>query len=155
MDETPDPPFLPDFWQSIRLLVLEFVAIAEVLPPFPEWARRGIIGIGFPDLVILVPIVEEELFRGLILGGYVRKDRPATAILLCGLVFAISYVLPWQFPEAFTGVHFFSWLTVETRSPVLPVVGHAFVNGVAWWMVVHPDTPADQNPTQQPSGFPA
>jgi membrane protease YdiL (CAAX protease family) len=210
----PRPPFLPDFWQSVRLLLLEFVAIAiiggilflldlpggpgsvlskfailwvgwrwtrrtwretfpvrpirlawlppfalalvglvltihlpsvalaEVLPPFPEWAKRAFLGAGFLDLVVLVPIVEEALFRGLILRGYLRTYRPAKAILLCGLVFAISHVLPLQFPVAFIGGVFLSWLMVETGSLVLPVIGHAFVNGVAWWMLGHPATGA-------------
>jgi len=214
MDETQDPPFLPDFWQSVRLLLLEFVAIAiiggvlfllglpgglgsvlskfailwvgwrwtrrtwretfpvrpirlawlppfalalvglvltihlpsvalaEVLPPVPAWAKRAFLGAGFLDLVFLVPVVEEALFRGLILRGYLRTYRPAKAILLCGLVFAISHVLPWQFPVAFIGGVFLSWLMVETGSLVLPVIGHAFVNGVAWWMLGHPATGA-------------
>jgi membrane protease YdiL (CAAX protease family) len=209
-----DPPFLPDFWQSVRLLVLEFVAatfiggfllllglptgalgvlsnlailwlgwrwtkrtwretfpvgpirfawlppfalamvglvltirlpsmvLSGLLPPFPEWARRALTGSGFLDLVVLVPVVEEALFRGLILGGYVRKYPPAKSILLCGLVFAIAHGLPWQFPAAFIGGVFFSWLMIETRSLVLPVIGHAFMNGWVWWRLGHPDAAA-------------
>jgi membrane protease YdiL (CAAX protease family) len=195
MDPTTDTPFLPDFWQSVRLIVLEFVAVAilgglllldlpvgfgsvlaklsilwlgwrwtkrtwretvpigpirlafsAVLPPFPEWASRAIVGSGFLDLVVLVPIVEGALFGGLVLGGYVRTYRPAKAIHLCGFVFAISHVLPWPFQAAFIGGVYISWLTVETRSIVLPVSGHALTNERAWWMMRRPDIGAAYDP---------
>ncbi|HHT76332.1 MAG TPA: CPBP family intramembrane metalloprotease [Clostridiaceae bacterium] len=51
--------------------------------------------------VVLIPVVEEFLFRGLIQGAYMKVVRPIPAIILSSLVFGMIHVQPIQVGYAF------------------------------------------------------
>jgi len=110
-----------------------------VLPP-PQWLQQL-----FEDLfmskdrllsrvfllVIMAPVTEELLFRGIILRGLLSRYRPFTAVLLTSLLFAALHMNPWQSLSAlFLGL-LFGWFYLRTGSVALCVLAHAFTNGMS------------------------
>lgn len=84
----------------------------------------------FIALVVVAPLTEEFLFRGLILNGFLQRYSTWSAILLSAFLFAAFHFNPWQFIGAFILGIFFAWLYVKTRSLFLPILGHAINNAL-------------------------
>jgi len=81
--------------------------------------------------VIVAPVVEEMLFRGIILKGFLKHYSPHRAIAVSALLFGIAHLNPWQF---WTGVIWGSiagWWYYETSSLVPCILGHALVNSLS------------------------
>ena len=81
-------------------------------------------------LVIVAPVTEELLFRGIILRGFLSHYGPGKAILASALLFALFHVNPWQFVSAAWLGALFAWWFVRTRSLVPCLFGHALSNGM-------------------------
>ena len=105
-------------WFAAQLRAIKF--------PFegPAWAAGAIV-------MVLIPIVEEVLFRGVILQGMLRRYRPRTALAAGAAVFALSHLEPVQLPVMFLVGIGLGWLYCQTRSLWLPMAAHAMNNGVA------------------------
>ncbi len=98
----------------------------------------------FFTLVIVAPLTEEFLFRGIILRGLLGRYRPAAAIGLSAMLFALMHLNPWQPISAFTLGVIFGWFYLRTGSIWPGVIGHAINNGIVvvlsaapfgWWEV--------------------
>lgn len=87
----------------------------------------SIIG-GFIGVVIVAPIVEEILMRGIILEGFTRKYSNLKAIIISSLLFGIIHLNIYQFVAAFIIGLFLGWLYVKTRSLWLCIITHGFYN---------------------------
>lgn len=89
---------------------------------------------GFVSVVtvcIIAPVVEEMLFRGIILRGFLANYRPGPAIVLSSLLFAAFHLTVTQLPVTlFLGL-FFGWLYVKTRSLWPSIIGHFLHNSFA------------------------
>jgi membrane protease YdiL (CAAX protease family) len=86
-------------------------------------------------LVIVAPLTEELLFRGLILRGFLSRYTAAKAVLVSAVMFGAFHLNPWQFlPASLIGV-VFGWWFVRTRSLVPSIAGHAVYNGLPWLLV--------------------
>lgn len=83
-------------------------------------------------LVVVAPLTEEFLFRGLILRGFLSRYSARKAILVSGLLFGAFHLNPWQFLGATVVGVLFGWWFAQTRSLVPGIVGHALFNGVPW-----------------------
>jgi len=80
--------------------------------------------------IVIAPVTEELLFRGLILQGFLRRYSPRKAILASALLFAAFHGNPWQFLGALVlGVLFACWF-LQTRSLIPCILGHAVNNAV-------------------------
>ena len=126
------------FWPPF-LLALAVVSLAVVgadawvnhVFPEPAWLHRAVMGMGAITIVLIAPITEEPLCRGLILGGLLGRYSKGKAILFSALIFAIMHLNPWQFlPPLIIGL-FFGWLVAETGSLWPPLVGHLLFNGLS------------------------
>jgi len=80
--------------------------------------------------VVVAPVTEELLFRGLILQGFLRRYSPRKAILASALLFAAFHGNPWQFFGALVLGILFAWWFVQTRSLIPCILGHALNNAV-------------------------
>lgn len=80
--------------------------------------------------VIVAPLTEELLFRGLILRGFLRNYSVRKAIIVSALLFAVFHILPWQIPSAAVFGAIFAWWFVQTRSLLPGLFGHALNNGL-------------------------
>lgn len=81
-------------------------------------------------LVIVAPVTEELLFRGIILRGLLNRHRPAVAVGLTSLLFALVHLNPWQFISAFWLGVAFGWFYLRTGSINICILGHAVSNGL-------------------------
>ncbi len=123
----------------IPLLLLTLVGLQIVLLKFQDFelqllGRQGVLqapqdlSFHFGVSVILAPVFEELLYRGLILRGLLSRYGPATAVVLSSLFFTIGHGSWIASPEYFfTGLFLGSWFLL-TRSLWVCILAHSFIN---------------------------
>ena len=82
--------------------------------------------------VVIAPVTEELVFRGLILRGLLGRWRPAAAILFSSGLFALVHFNPVQAPVALLLGLLTGWLYVRTRSLGLCILAHALNNAASY-----------------------
>ena len=90
------------------------------------------------SLVILVPIAEELLFRGIILSELKAAMPKWAAILLTGLIFAVVHGNVYQGVYTFVAGVYFGYLYVFSESILIPILAHMlfnFVGGILPYLV--------------------
>jgi membrane protease YdiL (CAAX protease family) len=81
--------------------------------------------------VIAAPILEEILFRGIVLDGFLKNYRPAKSIIWSGVIFGLIHFIPAQaLNAAFIGIAL-GWLYYRTRSLTLCMFLHFVNNGLS------------------------
>jgi membrane protease YdiL (CAAX protease family) len=88
--------------------------------------------------VIVAPLTEELLFRGLILRGFLSNYSMRKAIIASALLFGVFHILPWQIPSAAVLGGIFAWWFVQTRSLLPCLFGHALNNGLTLIPLIAP-----------------
>ena len=83
-------------------------------------------------VVILAPVFEELIFRGIVLDGLLHNSKPVTAILLSALLFGLIHMNPWQFVSAFISGIFTGWIYFKTRDIYICIFAHFCNNGIAF-----------------------
>jgi len=79
-------------------------------------------------MVIVAPVTEELMFRGLILRGFLRRFSIVGAFLLSAMLFGTIHLNPWQFISAFGLGVMFAWWYARTQSLIPSLIGHALAN---------------------------
>lgn len=125
-------------WAAQNLIGEINIALDRILPP-PSWFWElfnkifendfGIYG-AILKVVIMAPIVEELIFRGVIMHGLMRNYSKSTAIFASALMFALFHLNPWQFPATFILGLLLGLLMVRTNNIILCIIGHAINNGL-------------------------
>jgi len=117
------------------ILVLETSYVMRLVWPKPaslvkidQDLRRGNVWDALVAPVVIGPVTEEFLLRGLILHGFLRNYSRRKAVLVSALLFAAFHLNPWQFPMAFVIGVVFGWWLIETGSLLPCLFGHALVN---------------------------
>jgi uncharacterized protein len=87
---------------------------------------------GILAVVVAAPIVEEIIFRGLILRGFLKHYSVRKSILLSALLFGLVHMNPWQFVIAFAAGLILGWWYVKTESIITTIFGHALNNGMSF-----------------------
>lgn len=131
-------PVLFFLWAAQNLIGEVNIALNKVLPP-PAWfwelfnkifeSDYGMYG-AFLKVVILAPVIEELIFRGVIMHGLMRNYSKFTAVFISALMFALWHLNPWQFPATFILGLVLGILMLRTRSIYLCIIGHAINNGL-------------------------
>ncbi|WP_430974440.1 lysostaphin resistance A-like protein [Sunxiuqinia rutila] len=89
-------------------------------------------GYSFLIIVILAPLVEEILFRGIILKSFLNKYSPLQSILLTAFLFgAIHFNINQLVSGLLAGV-FLGYLYWQTQSLSLCILSHMIYNGIAY-----------------------
>ncbi|MBW6479991.1 MAG: CPBP family intramembrane metalloprotease [Bacteroidales bacterium] len=101
-----------DFWDKV---FLEFVNEENLL-------------LSSIMFVIAAPILEEFIFRGIILDGLLKSYSPLKSILFSSLLFGIVHLNPWQFVSAFLFGIMAGWVYYKTANLALPILMHFAVN---------------------------
>jgi uncharacterized protein len=78
--------------------------------------------------VIAAPILEELIFRGIILDGLLKKYSPTKSILISSLIFGLIHLDRFQFVNALLIGIFFGWIYYRSRSLTLSIIIHAVAN---------------------------
>lgn len=81
-------------------------------------------------LVLVAPVTEELLFRGLVFRGLLGRHRVGIAAFLSAGLFAGAHLNPWQFSSALMLGVVLAWFYLRTGSIVLCIFGHAVANGM-------------------------
>ena len=82
----------------------------------------------FMMMVVAAPLLEELLFRGIILKGLLNRYKPGTAIVISSILFGVAHLNPWQFVAAFVLGIFMGWIYYHTSNLVLVIVIHMVAN---------------------------
>ena len=131
-------PVLMFFWAAQNLIGEINIEIGKVLPP-PAWfwelfnkvfeSDFGIYGAAL-KVVVMAPVIEELIFRGVIMHGLMRNYSKFTAVVVSALMFALFHLNPWQFPATFILGIVLGILMLRTRNIYLCILGHAINNGL-------------------------
>lgn len=123
---------------AVAAVAIQFGIISPLvsLIPMPEFIQDMILELTrqsgfftFLSVVIAAPVLEELVFRGIILDGLLTRYSPLKSILLSSMLFGVFHLNPWQFITAFILGLFSGWVYYETRSLTLSIVIH-FVNNL-------------------------
>lgn len=136
-------PILTFLWGAQNLIGEVNILLDKAIPP-PSWfwemfnkifeSDYGIYG-AILKVVIIAPVVEELIFRGVIMHGLMRNYSKFTAIFVSALMFALFHLNPWQFPATFMLGLLLGFLMVRTRSIYLCIIGHAINNGLVLYSI--------------------
>jgi len=83
-------------------------------------------------LVIIGPIIEEILLRGVILDGFLRRYSPFKSIFWSSLIFGLLHLNPWQFIGALIIGLLMGYIYWKTRSLITCIFIHMVNNGIAY-----------------------
>jgi len=78
-------------------------------------------------ILVLVPILEQGFFNGFLLQPLIKKIKPAAAVYLCGLIFALAH-FDFQLGTFFIGLTtagFFYWTGTLYASLIFQITCHA------------------------------
>jgi len=133
-----------------QLLEIPSKLLNKYLPP-PDWFWEmfnkifevdfGFWG-AFIKVAVIAPIVEELIFRGILLQGFRRNYSPTTAVLMSALFFALFHLNPWQFPATFMLGLILGWLMLRTNNILLAIIGHSIHNflvliSITYWKEIN------------------
>src|SRR5215831_4798038 len=85
--------------------------------------------LGILNTVLVAPLTEEILCRGILLNRWAAKWGVTEGILLSSLVFAIPHII--RAPATFLSGICFGIMYIKTRTLWTPIVAHSLYNGVA------------------------
>jgi membrane protease YdiL (CAAX protease family) len=85
--------------------------------------------ISYITVILVAPILEETIFRGIILNGLLKKYSPETGIVVSAAIFAAIHLNPWQAIPAFLGGLLMGWMYWKTRSIIPGMILH-FANNL-------------------------
>ena len=125
---------LPLFLGSVTLLFGVAAPLAGLIP-MPEQGEKAMRSLGSQTgpftllyFVLAAPILEELIFRGVMLDGLLRRYKPLTAVLVSSLLFGLAHLNPWQFVTGFVLGCFLGWVYFRTGSVVACIVIHMSAN---------------------------
>ena len=96
-------------------------------------------------VVVLAPVVEEMLFRGLLLRGFLARYPRWPAIAASALLFGASHLNIYQFAVGVLLGLPLGWLYERTRSLIPCIALHAAYNACVTWLDTQ-EVPADAGP---------
>lgn len=138
-------PILVFLWAAHHLIGEINVQLEKVLPP-PAWFLELFIRIFENDygvygavvkVAIIAPIIEEMIFRGIIMHGLMKNYSPFTAVTVSALMFALFHLNPWQFPATFILGILLGIVMFRTRNIILCILGHAINNGLVLFSIYY------------------
>lgn len=95
----------------------------------------------FFKVAIVAPVIEELIFRGILLQGLRKNYHPATAVIVSALLFSLYHLNPWQMPATLLLGILLGWLMLRTNNILLAIIGHSLNNAlvlltVTYWPVI-------------------
>lgn len=139
-------PFIAYLPLIVMMIGLGF-AVSELdnniraLYPMPEFLEQAsalsadtlpaLIALAFV-LVVIAPLTEELLFRGLIMHGFLRRYSARAAIVLSAALFAVLHVNPWIMPSIMVLGIALGYLRVASKGVWAPMFAHGLHNGAVF-----------------------
>lgn len=91
---------------------------------FREMAEQMNDGYGLISVAIMAPLLEEFIFRGVMLDGLLKRKSTWKAILISAALFGFVHLNPWQFIAAMVIGSFAGWVYSRTRSLICCIIIH-------------------------------
>lgn len=119
------------------LMTVTGIVIEPILNLFPAEYLNSIYklvstgGWAILTTVVLAPIMEETLFRGLIQGSISTKYGPTAGILISALIFGLIHGIPQQVVNAFFIGIILGYIYYRTNSLLTVIILHFLNNGIA------------------------
>lgn len=117
---------IPGYWEAKQEWISQIPLIDQNSGPF------GIIILTF-SAVVIAPLAEELLFRGVLFDKISHKWNPLTGITVTSILFAVLHMNP-------LGAFFFSWalclIYLQCRSLLIPIFCHALNNLIAVYLAL-------------------
>jgi hypothetical protein len=113
------------------------------LLPRPEWYEQAMSELARPNvfsfvcIVIAAPLLEELLFRGIILDGLLKNYGPAKAIIASAVMFGVFHLNPWQGVVGLVLGLFLGWVYWKTQSVMPCIFIHATYNLVGYLLMAY------------------
>jgi tetratricopeptide (TPR) repeat protein/membrane protease YdiL (CAAX protease family) len=104
---------------------------AQEIIPLIKYALSASPVAAILSIVIVGPMAEEIIFRGLIYGALEKRVRVFGAMLISSLLFALAHLQVTHFIPIFCLGMVLSWARWKSGSLGLPILLHVFNNGVA------------------------
>jgi len=109
--------------------------------PMPDFVRKFMMEMfcktdifSFITIVIAAPLLEELIFRGVILNGFLHNYSPKKAIVVSAVLFGFVHLNPWQFVGATLLGLFMGWIYYKTHCIWLTIFIH-FMNNLIGFLV--------------------
>lgn len=135
------------YFGSVRTVILVSIAVVALqmgvvsplvnLLPMPEFMKNLFIEFAkrsgvfsFIAIVVAAPVLEELIFRGIVLDGFLKMYSPVKSILISSALFGVIHLNPWQFISALVIGIFSGWVYYRTRNLTLSIIIH-MVNNLA------------------------
>lgn len=83
-------------------------------------------------VIVLAPLGEELVFRGVILNGLAARFSRGAALMLHSVLFAALHLNLWQAPAALATGLLLGWWRLNTQSILFCFLGHALMNGLGF-----------------------
>ncbi len=109
----------------------------EKIIPAPDWFwelfnklfenKYGFWG-AMIKVAIIAPVIEEGLFRGIIMHGFMKNYKNWYSILLSAILFSVYHLNPWQMTYTFFLGLLLGWIMVRTNSLILCIITHSINN---------------------------
>ncbi len=109
--------------------------------PMPEYIEKLFAMLANKDIWTFLtvgitgPILEEVLFRGIILDGFLNRYKPGKAIFWSALLFGLFHMNPWQFIPAFLTGLLLGYIYLKTRSLIPVIFIHIIINSFSYLML--------------------
>jgi membrane protease YdiL (CAAX protease family) len=135
-----------DYWVAIIIFMFGFIIVSSEIDnllnyvlPMPAFLRdvfeSMMVKQAFIVSILLIGIipgiVEEMMFRGVILNGFQGNYSNKKAIVISALLFGIIHLNPWQFVTAFIIGIIAAWVYIKTKSIILCIYMHFFNNTIS------------------------
>lgn len=123
---------------GILLITVTGIVIEPIISLFPTeyldllYKSIGTGGWAILTTVVLAPIMEEVLFRGLIQGSISTKYGATAGILLSALIFGLIHGIPQQVVNAFFIGIILGYIYYRTKSLLTVIILHLLNNGIAY-----------------------
>jgi uncharacterized protein len=139
---------------SIAVITLQIGVVSPLvgIMPMPDFMKKVFLELSkqtgvfsFITIVIAAPVLEELIFRGIILDGLLKRYSPMKSIVVSSILFGIVHLNPWQFIAALVIGFFSGWVYYKTRQLSLSILIHFVNNSVAFVSMYFGDTEAWMN----------
>ncbi len=123
-------------WGIILILSTSVVTepLLSIMPDTPEVNGRGLLML--LSLVVLAPIFEEFLCRGIVFESLRRRRGIFMSTVISSLFFALLHLHPTMVLNAFIMGIVLCFIYIRTKSLFASIILHAFNNGVAYTMII-------------------
>ena len=82
-------------------------------------------------VVFVAPLIEELLYRGVILRGLLDNYTPTRAVVFSAILFGVGHLNPWQLPPAVIWGFILAWWVIRTGSLCPALLAHTLHNLIA------------------------